>query len=179
MIENFGKNLARLRKKKGLTQAELAEKIGVDKRTISKIEVGANYPTFTNLEKISQFFHASPIDLFGTEKERAVADTPKILDRIDEYDNKVQRLFTIMDFLSNEEEMADFRSIQNFFIRFNKLDEYGDPVFDKNGKPAIEPSNYDKLQTLKNFKEEIDSLDVKKVNDLYKKIKYIKENSVE
>lgn len=37
LIQNFGKNVAQLRKKKGITQAELAEVIGVKKAAISKL----------------------------------------------------------------------------------------------------------------------------------------------
>ncbi|AHD04636.1 helix-turn-helix transcriptional regulator [Paenibacillus larvae] len=56
MIENFGQNVARLRKKKGMSQEELAEKLDVKKQTISNIERGVRYPTFENLEKIAQLF---------------------------------------------------------------------------------------------------------------------------
>ena len=40
MIENFGKNVARLRKQKNMTQSDLAKAIGVNKQTISNIEKG-------------------------------------------------------------------------------------------------------------------------------------------
>lgn len=92
MIEYFGSNLARLRKERGLTQQELAEQLGMNKQTISNIEKGKSYPTFRNLEKISQTLNASHVQLFGSPKEVTVSDIPVILDRIDEYDEKIQAI---------------------------------------------------------------------------------------
>ncbi len=53
MIENFALNLIRLRKQKGLSQKELAKKIGMLPQTISNIENQKGYPTFSNLDKIA------------------------------------------------------------------------------------------------------------------------------
>lgn len=97
MIENFGKNIARLRKEYGFSQEELAEKIGLKKQSISNIERGVRYPTFETLEKLAQLFKATPTQLFGTPKEIAVSDTPIILDRIDEYNSKIQAILQIPD----------------------------------------------------------------------------------
>ncbi len=69
MIENFGSNVARLRKQRGMTQIELAKEIGVNKQTISNIEKGESYPTFNNLEKISKALKVTCVELFGTAKE--------------------------------------------------------------------------------------------------------------
>ncbi len=43
-----GKKLARLRKKRGLTQTELADKVGVIKQAISLYETGKNIPYTEN-----------------------------------------------------------------------------------------------------------------------------------
>ncbi|HAP3762123.1 TPA: helix-turn-helix transcriptional regulator [Enterococcus faecalis] len=97
MIENFGKNVARLRKEHGYSQEQLAKEIEVNRQTISNIERGARYPTFETLEKIAKLFKATPTQLFGTPKEIAVSDTPIILDRIDEYNSKIQAILQIPD----------------------------------------------------------------------------------
>lgn len=69
MIENFASNLTKLRLNADLSQKELAEKLKISTQTISNIEKGKAYPTFTNLEKIANFFQATPTQLFGTSKE--------------------------------------------------------------------------------------------------------------
>lgn len=101
MIENFARNVARLRKEQEMTQEEFAEKIGVSKQSISNIECGGGYPTFENLEKISRVLNASAIQLFGTPNEIAVSDIPIILDRIDEYSGKVQAVLKVEKMLND------------------------------------------------------------------------------
>ncbi|HHJ8363784.1 TPA: helix-turn-helix transcriptional regulator, partial [Streptococcus pyogenes] len=49
MIEYFGTNLSNLRKKNRLSQKELADELGLNKQSISEIENGRRFPTFTNL----------------------------------------------------------------------------------------------------------------------------------
>ena len=48
----LGDKLRRLRKAKGLTQGELAEKVGVDIKTIVRYETGKNSPKVETLELI-------------------------------------------------------------------------------------------------------------------------------
>jgi transcriptional regulator with XRE-family HTH domain len=50
----LGDKLRRLRKAKGLTQGELAEKVGVDIKTIVRYETGKNSPKVETLELITK-----------------------------------------------------------------------------------------------------------------------------
>lgn len=151
MIENFGVNIARLRKEKNMTQKELADKLGVNKQTISNIEKGEGYPTFKNLEKLSQILNANAIQLFGTMKEIAVSDTPKILDRIDEYDSKIQNILKVERFL-NDTSQKEIDEIFDklYYIKENLSPqiltyEDGEPIFDENGKVKTKPSFFNSL----------------------------------
>ena len=80
MIENFGKNISNLRREKNVSQEELAEYVGVGKAAISKIELGTSFPTFANLERIAQYFEATPTQLFGTELEIQLEISRKNID---------------------------------------------------------------------------------------------------
>lgn len=51
---SFGKQIKSVRKAKGLTQAQLAEKIGRSEKHISKIETGVYFPNYSTLNKILQ-----------------------------------------------------------------------------------------------------------------------------
>lgn len=51
--KKIGANLKRLRLSRGLKQSELAEMVGVEDKTISRIEVGGNYPSLDLLVRIS------------------------------------------------------------------------------------------------------------------------------
>ena len=48
----LGENIQTIRKHRGMKQQELADKIGINMQSLSKIERGVNYPTFDTLEKI-------------------------------------------------------------------------------------------------------------------------------
>lgn len=48
-MENFAKRLAQLRKEKGYTQSELADKIGVSNKSVSRWETGEGYPDISVL----------------------------------------------------------------------------------------------------------------------------------
>ncbi len=59
----FGKFLAQLRKEKGLTQIQLAERLNVTDKAVSRWETGKNYPDIEMFEKISNIFDISISEL--------------------------------------------------------------------------------------------------------------------
>ncbi len=63
----FSEKLQLIRKNKGLTQEELAEKLSVSRQAITKWESGQVYPEITNLIQISRFsnkYEMSPSVLY-------------------------------------------------------------------------------------------------------------------
>lgn len=52
----FGEKLADLRKKKGITQEELAEKLQITRQTISKWELDQSTPDLEYISRLSEFF---------------------------------------------------------------------------------------------------------------------------
>lgn len=61
----FGRRLKELRKKRGLSQKELAAAIGVHQFQISKYETGAYFPTVGNVIEIARFLRVGLAELFG------------------------------------------------------------------------------------------------------------------
>mgnify|MGYP001166045941 CR=1 FL=1 len=61
----FGRRLKELRKKRGLSQKELAAAIGVHQFQISKYETGAYFPTVGNVIEIAKTLHVGIAELFG------------------------------------------------------------------------------------------------------------------
>ncbi len=59
MNNNFSSNLKHLRIQNGMTQEELAQKIGKDYSTIGKWELGQRSPTMIDVVKISELFNIS------------------------------------------------------------------------------------------------------------------------
>lgn len=77
-IEDDGDNiapmrLAQLRKRKKLTQVELAEMSGVEQATISRIERGSDAVTLRTLRQIADALHVSVGDLFLDDRTSAEA----------------------------------------------------------------------------------------------------------
>ena len=64
----FNEKLQELRKSKGLTQEELAEKLYVSRTAVSKWESGRGYPNIDSLKEISMFFSVSIDELLSSEK---------------------------------------------------------------------------------------------------------------
>ena len=64
-----GTRIASEREKLGLTQAELAEKVNVSQKSISKYERGERRPTYETLTKMSELFGVSTDYLLGKSNE--------------------------------------------------------------------------------------------------------------
>lgn len=69
----FADKLKELRKKKGVTQAQLADAIYVSRSLIAKFETGASYPNKDTLEKIALYFGISVSELIGTDETVLIA----------------------------------------------------------------------------------------------------------
>lgn len=59
----FGDNLRTLRKEKGISQENLAEKVGVSRQSVSKWETGETYPEMNNILELCKIFHCNINDL--------------------------------------------------------------------------------------------------------------------
>lgn len=70
----FNEKLQELRKRKGLTQEELAELLYVSRTAISKWESGRGFPNIESLKAISRFFSVSLDALLSGEEILAIAE---------------------------------------------------------------------------------------------------------
>ena len=62
-----GKRIRALREKKGITQRELADLLGVTDAAVSKWEHGKNFPDITLLERLSEVLGCKVSELLGLE----------------------------------------------------------------------------------------------------------------
>lgn len=69
-------NLKDIRKQKGLSQAELAKKIGVSRSAVSMWEIGASQPDNDLLLKMSRLMNVSIDALLGNEPARTASTIP-------------------------------------------------------------------------------------------------------
>lgn len=64
---DFGPRLKKLRTQMGLTQKQLAERLGITKSVVSYYELQERYPSPEILVKLAHIFHVSTDYLLGVE----------------------------------------------------------------------------------------------------------------
>jgi len=75
---NFPEHLALLRKEKGLTQPQLAEKIGVHVAQVRRYEAGTSQPTLDVIRAIAVALGISADELLFAKDERGPSDDLKL-----------------------------------------------------------------------------------------------------
>ena len=66
--ETMGKRIAAFRKRRGLTQDQLAEQLGISAQAVSKWETDLSCPDIGLLPQLAEILEVSLDDLFGVEK---------------------------------------------------------------------------------------------------------------
>lgn len=81
--ENIAKNIASLRKEKGMTQAELAEALNYSDKSVSKWERGDGIPDILVIHKIAELFGVTLNDIISEEiVVKKKSRKPNLTDRI-------------------------------------------------------------------------------------------------
>lgn len=104
----FSERLKDLRKQAGLTQVDVAEKLGISQPAYASWERGAKKPTQENLVKIAQILNVSVDYLVGNSEEKA-----------DELGN-IELLFRMNSKGLTEEEKAVFKKELIEFMKERK-----------------------------------------------------------
>lgn len=79
---NLGNSLFHARKKCGLSQEDVAEKLGVSRQTISKWETNETVPDIYQSKKMARLYNISLDDLIGFDIE--LSEIQEIIDKTDE-----------------------------------------------------------------------------------------------
>ncbi len=100
----LGERLRGLRKEKGITQKELAEKLSMDTSIICKYESGAAVPSYEALEKIADYFDISTDYLFGRETNHLIDNGDENTEEILEMVRTRPELKVLFDISKNASE---------------------------------------------------------------------------
>lgn len=94
----FGQKIKEYRKRKKLTQAQLAELVNVDNKHISCIESGKNFPSAELIERIATSLQIEPKDLFEfyhlQETDDLKIDIAKMLEKLNKEELSLIYKFT-------------------------------------------------------------------------------------
>lgn len=109
---NIGENIKQKRIESGLTQADLASKLGVSRTAVSSWEVNRNEPCVSDIEKMAEIFGCLKTDIIGcgpveyyfvssTEEKHLIEayrnsddETKKMVQRLLAYATKINDLKT-------------------------------------------------------------------------------------
>lgn len=83
--QTFGNIIVSLRKEKGMTQFELAEKMGVTDKAVSKWERDLSFPDISSIPKLAEIFEVSVDDLMQVKTK--TKETPP--------DNKINEIIPL------------------------------------------------------------------------------------
>lgn len=103
--ENISNNIVYYRKKTGLTQSQLAEKLGVKTTTVSTWERGASSPDIETLYDICKIFDVSLDEIYGVNTKSESSQTER------SYDGLITVYTRSKKNLSQEEKMRLARII--------------------------------------------------------------------
>ena len=103
-MNEIGSRLKTLRKGRGLTQTQLAEKVGLSRCTISNYECGRRSPHISEIRLLSEFFGVS-LDYFGAETQ----------DESFELLSRAKAVFTNQE-ISKEDKTKLYKEIMKMYL---------------------------------------------------------------
>lgn len=80
--QTFGNIIVSLRKEKGMTQLELAEKMGVTDKAVSKWERDLSFPDVSSIPKLAEIFEVSVDDLMQVKTKTKETPPDKKINEI-------------------------------------------------------------------------------------------------
>lgn len=107
---SLGENLKKYRKESGLTQSQLADKIGANQTEVHRWESGKSLPLITTLKKLSIALGISVDNLLFTneEKQKFKVSNKELMSKIQDIEN-----------LKSEDRDAILRMIDAFKLKAN------------------------------------------------------------
>jgi len=92
--KELGEKIKRIRKQRGYTQEELAEKIDISARNLSNIELGISFPKPETLEKFLKAMDISTQTLFSND---SIKTDEELLNSINCYINSVKHNHKVLE----------------------------------------------------------------------------------
>ena len=100
----FGRKIKEYRKKRNLTQAQLAELVNVDDKHISCIESGKNFPSADLIERLALSLEVEPKDFFESYYLQETADLKS-------------DLISMLDKLNHDELSLTHKYVRTFLLK--------------------------------------------------------------
>lgn len=103
----LSERLKELRKQRGLSQYDLAKKLGVSKSTISMIEVGSRQPSIEMMEMLCDYFNVSMDFLRGKEDVSLYLIDPELADTASKLSEDAELYELVKNLVNGSHEQRD------------------------------------------------------------------------
>ena len=103
--QKTGELLKRLRKEKGLTQEQLAERFYISSRTVSRWETGSNMPDVAILIELADFYDVDIREIIDGERKSEIMDK-----------EKKETLLKVAEYAAKEHQKAQIRVLVTALI---------------------------------------------------------------
>ncbi len=119
-MANIGKNIARLRRAKGWTQDDLAQRLFITRQTVSGWEIGRTQPGLDVLGELADVLDCSPLDIIGSRKRQTRSLFVALVYENEELFYKISKEILQSDYLC---EIAIKNTILSVFERLDRVSE--------------------------------------------------------
>lgn len=143
----FGNNIKLLRKAKKLTQAQLAEKLGINRATLASYEEGRAEPRFDSLKRIASFFKISIDELIQTKlrsendheiwEQKDLQILPIVLDAEDNERISLVSKKASAGYLKGLEDAEYISELPSFSLPFDKVNQGSYRAFEIEGDSML------------------------------------------
>ena len=110
----FSETLSRLRRERGLTQAELSARLGISKSAVSMYECGNREPELDLLRAMADVFGVSESVLLGRPENELVNDDPELTEYLQQLRDRpeLRMLFSLTKNATKQDVEAAVRIIE-------------------------------------------------------------------
>ena len=113
-LSAFSETLSRLRRERGLTQAELGARLGISKSAVSMYECGNREPELDLLRAMADLFGVSESVLLGRPESELVNDDPELTEYLQQLRDRpeLRMLFSLTKNATKQDVEAAVRIIE-------------------------------------------------------------------
>ena len=113
-LSAFSETLSRLRRERGLTQAELGARLGISKSAVSMYECGNREPELDLLRAMADLFGVSESVLLGRPENELVNDDPELTECLQQLRDRpeLRMLFSLTKNATKQDVEAAVRIIE-------------------------------------------------------------------